>query len=180
MPLHRPYRRPPWPITVAVLAMLTFAVGCSTPQDEIGGKIKFGTRDDSGSSLMGNFSQASAEFETAVQRFNASPTDGSDALTIAERRLRELRDAFDAWSPVVDEILDADIKGTPKPELRAWRDAAEEWIEAQEAITAAMVACDYELTCLERAQARQTPAVVAATMEAQEAKRRFVAAVPDE
>lgn len=169
------------PFPVAVLAAVALTAGCTdTPQDTIGEKIKFAGRDDGDASVMGRFNSASGDFEEAVQAFGTSPTATLAALELADDRLRELRRAYDKWSILVDDVIDASIEGTPRAELRAWRDAAGDWIEAQEAITAAMVACDHALACLERAQSRHTPVVVAATTRAQEAKRRFVAAVPDE
>lgn len=129
---------------------------------------------------MPRFSEATTDFEEAIAAFNTSPIDTPEALEFAEDRLRELRRAFDRWSPIVDEVVDRDVQGTPSVELLAWRDAAGEWITAQEAITEAMLECDYTRACLERTQARHTPGVMAATQRAQEAKRRFVAAVPDE
>lgn len=166
-------------IAVAIVATLA-AAACTSPQEEIGDRVVDAVRDGGDSPVMPRFTAASADFEQAVQSFNNSPIDTPAALKLADERLRELRRAFDEWSLLVDEVTNADIKGTPKAELRAWRDAAEEWIAAQEAITRAMLACDYEVACIGTAQARHTPVVVAATARAQEAKRRFVAAVPDE
>lgn len=164
-----------WRAIVLVALAILLTACTESPQEAVGERAIDALEGDE--PVMPRFQEASVRFEEAMAAFNKSPTRGRDALDLAEQRLEELRAAFDAWSPLVDEVIRRRVRGTPIAELQAWRDAAEDWIEAQERIIFAVVDCGGDAACTERAQERHTPGVVTATLEGQEAKREFIAAV---